>query len=51
MEKITISINKKNIVFNFRKNDILMEGEGAPLTPIFHKYLIKKKKLKLPAVY
>ncbi len=40
---------KKKIVFNFRKNDILNGGEGAPLTPIFHKYLIKSKRIKLPA--
>ena len=42
-------LSKKKIVFNFRKNDIVNGGEGAPLTPIFHKYLIKSKKLKLPA--
>ena len=24
-------------------------GEGAPLTPIFHKHLIKSKKIDLPA--
>ena len=42
-------LTKKKIVFNFRKNDIVNGGEGAPLTPIFHKYLIKSKKIKLPA--
>ena len=42
--KFIISIIKKKIVFNFRKNDIVNGGEGAPLTPIFHKYLIKSKK-------
>ena len=26
----------KKIVYNFRKNDILNGGEGAPLTPLFH---------------
>ena len=40
---------KKKIVFNFRKNDIKNGGEGAPLTPIFHKYLLKSKKIELPA--
>ena len=42
-------LSKKKIVFNFRKNDIENGGEGAPLTPIFHKHLIKSKKIKLPA--
>jgi len=42
-------LTKKKIVFNFRKNDILNGGEGAPLTPIFHKYLVKSKNINLPA--
>ena len=42
-------LSKKKIVFNFRKNDIKNGGEGAPLTPIFHKYLIEIKKIELPA--
>ena len=42
-------LTKKKIVFNFRQNDIYNGGEGAPLTPIFHKYLIKSKKIELPA--
>ncbi len=42
-------LTKKKIVYNFRKKDIISGGEGAPLTPIFHKYLIKSKKINLPA--
>ncbi len=42
-------LSKKKVVFNFRKNDIKNGGEGAPLTPIFHKYLLKSKKIELPA--
>ena len=42
-------LTKNKIVFNFRKNDIVNGGEGAPLTPIFHKYLIESKKINLPA--
>ena len=34
--KSFISINKKRVIYNFRKNDIENGGEGAPLTPIFH---------------
>ena len=28
---------KKKVIYNFRKNDIQNGGEGAPLTPIYHK--------------
>ena len=40
---------EKKVIYNFRKNDILNGGEGAPLTPIFHKLLALKYKLKLPS--
>ena len=43
---------KKKVIYNFRENDIKNGGEGAPLTPIFHKLLVKnllkEKKIKLP---
>ena len=34
--KLLSQLIKKDIIFNFRKNDIQNGGEGAPLTPIFH---------------
>ena len=39
-------ILKKKVVNNFRQNDLINGGEGAPLTPIFHKLLAKKFKKK-----
>ena len=42
---------KKNVVFNFRQNDILNGGEGAPLTPIFHQLIASQKKIKLPVCF
>ena len=42
-------LTKKKIVYNFRENDLKNGGQGAPLTPIFHKVLLKQKKNKLPA--
>ena len=35
-------ITKKKVVFDFRQEDILNNGQGAPLTPIFHNLLAKK---------
>ena len=34
--KLLNQLTNKNIVFDFRRNDILNGGQGAPLTPIFH---------------
>tara|TARA_Y100001970_G_C14200117_1_gene840602 strand:- start:1071 stop:2198 length:1128 start_codon:yes stop_codon:yes gene_type:complete len=39
---------KKTVIYNFRQNDIKNGGEGAPLTPIFHKLIIKQKKIEPP---
>ncbi len=39
---------KKTVIYNFRQNDLKNGGQGAPLTPIFHKLLKNKFKLKLP---
>ncbi len=44
------SVNKI-IVSNFRENDIKNGGQGAPLAPIYHKYLIKKLKCRLPTCF
>ena len=39
--KLLSQITKKEVVYEFRKNDIINGGQGAPLTPIFH-FLLKK---------
>ncbi len=39
-----------NIISHFRDNDILNGGEGAPLTPIYHKLILSKIGSNLPAV-
>ena len=49
--RLLSQLSKKKVVFNFRKKDIENEGEGAPLTPIFHKHLIKSKKIESPACF
>ena len=39
---------KKKIIYNFRKNDIINGGEGAPLAPIFHQLFVTKKNIEPP---
>jgi len=39
------------VISNFRDNDILFGGQGAPLAPIYHQFLIKELKLLLPTVF
>ncbi len=46
--KLLNHLTKKKIVFNFRKKDIDNNGEGAPLTPIFHQLLVSQNKINLP---
>jgi len=39
--KLLSQLTKKIVVNNFRKNDLENDGQGAPLTPIFHKMISK----------
>ena len=39
--KLLSLLTKKNVICNFRQNDLENGGHGAPLTPIFHKLLKK----------
>ena len=41
---------KKKVIYNFRSNDINNSGEGAPLTPVYHKLLLKKFRIKNPTL-
>ena len=41
-------ILNKNVVFDFRTQDILLGGQGAPLAPIYHKYIIEQFDMTLP---
>ena len=35
-------LTKKIIIYDFRQNDLLNGGQGAPLTPIFHNIMVSK---------
>ena len=40
--KLLSKLTKQNVVYDFRQNDLKNGGEGAPLTPIFHKMIAEK---------
>ena len=44
--RLLSQITKKQVIYDFRKNDLINGGQGAPLTPIFHKLLFKLTKKK-----
>ena len=50
--KLLSQLTKRDVIYNFRQNDLKNGGQGAPLAPIYHKLLAKKfkieGKLKLP---
>jgi len=43
------SLLKKDVVYNFRENDILNGGQGAPLAPIFHNLIVNQNQIEKPA--
>jgi anhydro-N-acetylmuramic acid kinase len=49
--RLLSQLTKKNIVYNFRQNDIENGGEGAPLTPIFHQLIATQNKFDLPLCF
>ena len=49
--KLLNQLTKKNIVYDFRSNDIKNGGQGAPLTPVFHNLICLQNKIKLPVCF
>ena len=48
--KLLSDLTKKTVVYDFRQNDLKNGGQGAPLTPVFHKLFAEDQKLDLPAI-
>jgi len=40
--KLLSKLTKKKVVYDFRQNDLNNDGQGAPLTPIFHRSIKSK---------
>ena len=49
--KLLGQLTKKKIVYDFRSNDILNGGQGAPLAPIFHQLIAVKSNIDLPVCF
>ena len=49
--KLLSQLTKKKIVYDFRSNDILNGGQGAPLTPVFHHLVAVQNKIDLPVCF
>ena len=46
--KLLSQLAKKTVIYDFRQNDLKNGGQGAPLTPIFHKIISKNIKIDFP---
>jgi len=49
--RLLSQLTNRDVVFNFRNNDILNGGQGAPLTPVFHHLLSIQNKISLPVCF
>jgi len=47
--KLLSRVTNTIVISNFRENDIINGGQGAPLTPIYHQFILKKIQSKLPS--
>ena len=49
--KLLSQLTKKKIIYDFRSNDILNGGQGAPLAPVFHHLIALKSNIELPVCF
>ncbi len=49
--KLLSQLAKKIVVYDFRQNDLINGGQGAPLTPIFHESLKDKIFGSVPVIF
>jgi anhydro-N-acetylmuramic acid kinase len=49
--KLLNQLTKKKIVYDFRSNDILNGGQGAPLAPAFHHLIALQHNINLPVCF
>lgn len=49
-KKLSQMLNK-DVVFDFRSKDLSLGGQGAPLAPIYHQFIIEKHNIELPCCF
>ena len=49
--KLLGQLTKKKIVYDFRTNDILNGGQGAPLAPVFHHLIAVQSNIEIPVCF
>ena len=49
-KKLAQMLNK-NVVFDFRSKDLSLGGQGAPIAPIYHKFIIETLDMELPCCF
>ena len=41
----------KNVIFDFRSKDLSLGGQGAPIAPIYHQFIMERSNLELPSCF
>ena len=49
-KKLAQMLNK-NVVFDLRSKDLYLGGQGAPIAPIYHKFIIETLDMELPCCF
>ena len=49
-KKLAQMLNK-NVIFDFRSKDLSLGGQGAPIAPIYHKFILETLDIKLPCCF
>ena len=49
-KKLAQMLNK-NVIFDFRSKDLSLGGQGAPIAPIYHKFIMETLDIELPCCF
>jgi anhydro-N-acetylmuramic acid kinase len=49
-KKLAQMLNK-NVIFDFRSKDLSLGGQGAPIAPIYHQFIIETLDIELPCCF